>query len=430
MTDVSTAPRRTRRARVFDRAPALLRENRDFRRFWSGQSVSLFGDQITLLAVPLVGVLVLHASPAEMGYLTAAGLVPYLVFALHAGAWVDRRGRRRQTMLATDLGRAALLATIPIAYGFDALTLGQLYVVAFLTGTLSVLFYVAYSSLVVALVPRDQYIGANSLLHGSRAFSFVAGPSVGGLLVQVLSAPVALAADACSFLASALFLSRMSPAEPPPAEAEAGHVAAGARYIFRSPTVRASLGASATINFFNFAFFALFILYGTRYLHVRAGLLGLVLGAGAVGGLIGAMITARLARRIGVGPAFLLGAILFPVPLVLVPLAGGPKPLVLVMLFLAEFGSGLGVMILDISIGSIFAALIPDQIRARVSGAYMLVNYGVRPLGALFGGLLGSTIGVRSTLWIATVGAIAGFLWLLPSPIPRLKELPDEPDSI
>ena len=159
--------------------PALLRENLAFRRFFVGQSVSLVGDQISFIALPLVGVIVLHATAVQMGYLTAAGLAPNLLFSLHAGAWVDRRGRRRQTMLAADIGRAALLATIPIAYGLDILTLTQLYIVGFLVGALSVFFAVSYSSLFVSLVPREQYVEASSLLNGSRAMSFVAGPSLG-----------------------------------------------------------------------------------------------------------------------------------------------------------------------------------------------------------------------------------------------------------
>ena len=410
------------------RAPRLLRENRNFRRYWLGQSVSLFGDQITTLALPLAGVLVLHAGPAQMGYLTAAHLAPFLIFSLHAGAWVDRRGRRRQMMVATDLVQALLLASIPAAYALGQLTLAQLYLVSFGTGTLATLFFVSQSSLFVALTPREDYLDANSLLYGSRAFSFVGGPSVAGALVQALSAPYALLADGVSFLWSAWFLGSIDPVEAPASHGEQGHVVAGARFIRRSRTMRSALGATATINFFNFAFFALFVLYATRYLHVRPGVLGLVLGAGAVGGLIGSAITSRLATRIGIGRAFLLGCVLFPVPLVLVPAAGGPHGLVLALLFLAEFGSGLGVMILDISIGAIFAAVIPDRLRSRVSGAYLVVNNGIRPLGALFGGALGSAIGVRETLWLVTVAGIVGFLWLLPSPIPRMHELPDEPE--
>jgi MFS family permease len=405
--------------------PQLLRGNLVFRRFWLGQTISLFGDQITLLAVPLTAVLVLHANAAQMGYLIAAELAPNLFFALHAGAWVDRRGGRRVMMIACDLGRGALIVTIPLAYAFDALRIQQLYVVAFLVGSLTVLFSVSYSSLFVSIVPRESYVEANSFLAGSRAFSFVAGPSVGGILVQALKAPFALLVDALSYLVSAVYLRSISPEEPPTEEAESGHVVAGVRFVWRNSSMRASLLATATINLFNFIFWALFILYVVRSLHVRPGTLGLVLGAGAVGGVIGSLITTRLGRRIGIGPTYLLGCILFPVPLVLVPLAGGPQPLVLAMLFLAEFGSGLGVMILDISAGSIFAALVPHRLRSRVSGAYMVVNNGVRPVGSLIGGLLGSTIGLRPTLWIAVIGAIAGFLWLLPSPIPKMRELPE-----
>jgi MFS family permease len=404
--------------------PAILRE-RDFRRFWLGESVSLIGDQITLIALPLVGVLALHADAAQMGYLGAAALIPNLLFSLHAGAWLDRRGRRRQAMIATALARAALLATIPVAYWLGLLTMAQLYVVSFLVGTLSVLFFVAYSTLFVSLVPRDRYLEANSLLNGSRAFSFVAGPSIGGLLVQIFSAPGALIADAVSFLVSAFSLGSIHPTEPPTEEAQRGHVKAGIAYIRRSPIIRASLLATATINFFNFVFWALFFLYATKTLDVRPGLLGLVLGAASVGGVLGSIVTGRISRRIGVGPAFALGSILFPAPLVLVPLAGGSDWTIVACLFAAEFLSGFGVMVLDITAGSIKAALVPDRLRARVAGAYMVVNYGVRPIGALVGGALGTWIGLRPTLWIASLGAIAGVLWLLPSPVPRLRELPE-----
>jgi MFS family permease len=403
--------------------PAILR-GRDFRRFWLGESISLIGDQITLIALPLVGVLALHADAAQMGYLGAAALIPNLLFSLHAGAWLDRRGRRRQAMIVTALARAALLATIPIAYWLGALTMAQLYVVSFVVGALSVFFFVAYSTLFVSLVPRDRYLEASSLLHGSRAFSFVAGPSIGGVLVQIFSAPGALIADAVSFLASAFSLGSIHPTEPPTEEAQRGHVKAGIAYIRRSPIIRASLLATATINFFNFVFWALFFLYATKTLGVGAGLLGLVLGAASVGGVLGSIVTGRISRRIGVGPAFIAGSVLFPAPLVLVPLAGGAEWTILALLFAAEFLSGFGVMVLDITANSIKAALVPDRLRARVSGAYMVVNYGVRPIGALVGGALGTWIGLRPTLWVASLGAIAGVLWLLPSPVLRLRDLP------
>jgi MFS family permease len=364
-----------------------------------------------------------------MGYLVAAELAPNLLFPLHAGAWADRHPRKRATMIATDLGRAVLLASLPLAYAFDALTFPHMLVVAFAMGTLAVLFQVSYSSLFVALIPRERYVEASSIMNGTRALSFVAGPSIGGVLVQVLTAPVTLVTDACSYVVSALFLRRVEVAEPETETAEKGHVVAGVRFVFASPIIRAALGATATINFFNFVFFALFILYVTRSLDVEPGVLGLVLGAGAAGGVVGALVTKRVADRIGIGPAFALGCVIFPAPLLLVPAAEGPTWVILACLFLAEFGSGLGVMMLDISASTILAAIIPAHLRSRVAGAYMVVNYGVRPLGALMGGALGTALGLRPTLWLATGGALLGLLWVVPSPILGLRTLP-EPEEV
>ncbi|NUS15738.1 MAG: MFS transporter, partial [Streptomyces sp.] len=164
-------------------------------------------------------------------------------------------------------------------------------------------------------------------------------------------------------------------------------------------------------------------------LGLNPGTLGLVVGAGALGSLLGSVVSGRIVRAVGIGPAFTLGAVAFPAPLVLVPLAGGPTPLVLTAFFAAEFGAGLGVMLLDISAGSLQAAVIPDALRSRVTGAFRTVNYGVRPLGALAGGFLGSALGLRPALWLVTVAAVLGVLWLLPSPIPRLRRLPGPAQS-
>ncbi len=410
------------------RVPPLLRENREFRRLFGADSISLIGDQVTLIALPLTAVLVLDADAAEMGLLTAAGLLPYLFFSLHAGAWVDRSGGRRRKMIVSDLGRALVVATVPLAYALDVLTIEQLLVTEFLVGSMAVVFRVAHPTLFISVVPRESYVEGQSLVNGTRAFSYVAGPTAGGLLVQALTAPIALVLDAFSYVASALFLRSIAPEEPPTEQATRGHVMSGLRFIQRSPVVRSSLLATATVNFFNFVFWALFVLYVTRELGVPPGTLGLVLGAGAVGGLVGSVVTGRISRRIGIGPAFVVGCVVFPLPLLLVPLAQGPRWLILGLLFVAEFGSGLGVMMLDISAGAIFAAIIPDRMRSRVSGAYSAVNYGVRPLGSLVGGALGSTIGLRPTLWIGAVGALAGVLWLLPSPIPRMRDLPEPED--
>jgi MFS family permease len=397
--------------------PALLRD-RVFRRYWSASTVSMFGDQIAGIALPLAAVIALHVGAAQMGYLTALEWLPSLLFGLPAGAWVDRRGRRRATMIAADLGRAALFASIPACYALHVLTLAQLYAVTFGAGALSILFNVSDGTLFVSIVAPERYVDGQSLIYGSRALSFVGGPSVGGALVQALSAPFAVAADALSFLGSAFFLSRIRPAEPP-ADPARGSITTGVRFIAGSGIVRASLIAVATINFFNLMFFALSLLYAVRVLHIRPGVLGLLLGIAAVGGLLGAAVTKPMAARIGAGWAYTVGCLLFTTPLVLWPLARGDAALG--MLFAAEFVTGFGVMVLDISIGAIFAAVIPDTLRSRVTGAFQAVNYGTRPLGALLGGLLGTVIGLRPALWVAAIGGVAGALLLFGSPLPGYR---------
>jgi MFS family permease len=409
--------------------PEVLRHNRPFRWFLAGQATSAVGDEVTRLAQPLTAVLALHANAVQMGTLVAVGLIPNLLFSLHAGKWIDEAKSRRAIMIGADVGRAALLGSIPIAFVLGHLTLVQLYVVAFLAGTLSIFFSVAYVSLFVTMVSRDDYVPANSLLNGSRAFSFIAGPSIGGFLVQAFTAPMAVLIDAISFIVSASTLIRARVVERAPEPSDGG-IAMGIRFILKSSIVRSLLGATVTINLFNFIFFALFILYATKTLGVSPQVLGLVLGAGAVGGLIGSVITGRVVRLIGIGRTFILGTVLMPAPLVLVPLAHGPAELVAAFLFLAEFGSGLGVMLLDISFGTIFASAVPEGILARVSGAYRLANYGIRPVGALLGGFLGSILGLQATLWLASLGGLLGVAWLIFSPLVRMREVPESPPRL
>jgi MFS family permease len=248
---------------------------------------------------------------------------------------------------------------------------------------------------------------------------------LGGVLVQLLRGPYALAIDALSFVWSAACLGKVDAPALPPSTEDTG-VLAGARWIRGNAIIRSELLGVATLNFFNFVFFALFLLYATRSLHISPAALGIVLGSASIGTVLGSFVTARIARRLGVGPTFLIGCFLFPAPLVLVPAAGGPHVLVLAMLFTSEFVSGFGLMLLDILAGVIMSGVIPPSLRSRVSGAFQLVNYGVRPLGTAVAGVLGSTIGLRPTLWIATVGGVAGLLWLLPSPLRTLRDVPDE----
>ena len=407
------------------RLPPVLRENTNFRRYFYGQSISLLGDQISAIALPLTAVLALHAGPGEMGALTTVYLVPNLLFSLHFGAWIDRRGNRRQVLIVADVARGLLTATIPVAYAFGDLSWTQLYVVAFLLGTFSLLFYVAFGSFFQTILPREDYVSASALINGTRGASFLVGNSLGGTLVQLLRGPYALAVDAASFFWSATFLGRIDAEEPPGSPPDAAGIWTGIRWIRGNAIIRAELLGVATLNLFNFMFFALFLLYATRSLHVRPWTLGVVLGVAAVGTLVTSYFTGTISRRFGVGPAFLFGCFLFPAPLILVPAAGGPYWLVLAFLFVAELLSGVGLMLLDILAGAMMAGVIPNAVRGRVSGGFQLVNYGVRPVGTALGGALGATIGVHTTLWIATVGALSGMFFLLPSPIRKLHDVPE-----
>jgi MFS family permease len=394
------------------RIPDLVRQ-RNFRLFFEGQSVSLLGDQVSVLAIPLTAVLVLHAGAEQLGLLTAMSLLPSLLFSLAAGAAIDRRGRRRRTMLAADWLRGAAMLSLPVAYALGHLTLVHLYAVAFVVGTLDVLFFVSYNAMIVALVKPHEYVGANALLNGSRSLAGVLGLTLGGALVGILTAPGALLLDAVSFLYSGVQIARTDPKEPPADPTQSHGISHGARWIASNPLVRAMLASTATVNLFTFIGNAILILYASRTLHLRPTLIGLAFGAGAVGGLFGALTARRLEHKVGLGPAFVVGSFLFPLPWLLFPLAHGSEPVVVATLVTAELTLSLGVIWLDVTAGAIFAQEIPDHLRSRVAGAYRTVNYGVRPVGALLGGFLGASIGLRDTLWVAAIGASCAGLPLL-----------------
>ena len=416
--------------RVRGLVPPLLHET-EFRRFWLGQTISVFGDQVTLLALPIIAVLVLHADAAQMGLLTAIELLPHLLFSLPAGVWLDRVQNRRRLMIVCDVARAAAIATIPLAFALASPPLELLFVIAFVVGSLSVVFDISWNTLFVSLAKREQFVDASALLNGSRSLASVAGPAISGLLIQLLTAPMALLADALSYLGSVFFLRRITVPEPP-IEHEPGTIrqqlVSGLEFIFGDPIMRTTVLSAATLNLFNFCFQALFILYATSplYLRVEPGPLGLALGAGAVGGVIGAITASRIGRVLGTGRAYLVGLIVFPASVFLIPLAGGLPPLViLAFLFLSEFGQGVGVMILDINAGAMMQARTPDRIRGRAMGAFRFINMGIRPIGAAIGGLLGGLFGVRETLFVVIALQLAGVLWLYGSPVLKLRGMPE-----
>ncbi|MFG1916955.1 MFS transporter [Micromonospora sp. NPDC048898] len=408
-------------------SPALFRDRR-FRTFWFGQTISDFGDRISELALPLIAVTLLAATPVQVSVLTALIWLPNLL-GLFLGAWVDQRTHKRRLLVIADLLRGAVLLSLPLAYLFGAVTLGQLYLVALLTGFGAVLFAMARQAFFVALVPRSAYVDANSKLSMSRSLSFIAGPAVGGGLVQALSAPVAIVVDAVSFLGSALLLSRIPVTEvpPPPRRTSTlGLVREGLVLVLRHPVLRAALGCTSTVNFFTFISGALLVLYASRELDLSAGAIGVALGFGAVGGFAGAALAPRISRAIGLGRTAMIGTVLFPAPLALTALVSGPTWTKVAMLAAIELVSSVGVMLMDVNLNALLTAVTPDDARGRRAGAYSAVNYGVRPLGALVGGALGTTIGLRPTLVVAGLGGVLAVLWLLASPVRHIRTLDDQ----
>jgi MFS family permease len=409
----------------------LLRRHPAFRNLWLGQTVSVFGDQITMIALPLVAIVTLDSGAVAVGVLSAAGWLPHLVLSLGVGEWIDRRASKRRTLVWADVLRALVLATIPLAYAFGALTFAQLLAVALAVGSLTVVFDTAYATFLPLVVPREDVIEAQGRLSVSRSGSYIGGPALGGALVQLLSAPAALAADALSFVGSALFVSRARVDEPEPAPREGSlrsRLAVGLRFVFGHPLLRAGVLCTATINLFNLAFNAIVVLYMSTELGLGPGLIGVVFSAGAVGALAGALVAPVAGRRLGIGPSVVAGAVLFPAPLVAFALAGGPEWLVVGTLIASEALAGIGVMLYDVNLNSLNLLATPWRLRGRQSGAARLVNYGVRPIGALAGGLLAEAIGLRGALLVGALGALGGVLFLLSSPMPRTRQV-DEPED-
>jgi MFS family permease len=400
-----------------------LWRNRDFMRLWAGQTVSVFGSQVTELALPLTAVLTLNATALQMGLLSAAGMAPWIAFALLVGVWVDRRLRRRWILVTADLGRAVILLSVPVAAAFDVLSLGQLFAVAFAAGCLTLAFNVAWGSYLNVLVPREQLIDGNSKLMGSYATAQIAGPSIAGVLVQAITAPFAILVDAASFLVSAFALRSIRSPEPE-RRLERGRslrhdLGSGLRYVRDDPLQRAIAGSAATLNFFGAAILAVIVLYAVRELHLSSGLIGLAFAAGAVGALLGTQLAPRLSRRFGAGRTILLATIGFPPALAIVPLAspGQPAWLAVTILAVAEAVGGVAVMLFDVNTAALRQALTPEHLYGRTAGAMSFLTQSAKPLGSLFGGVVATAVGLHPTLWICAAGGLLVIPWTVFSPV-------------
>ena len=405
----------------------------DFLKLWSAETVSQFGTQISNLAIPLVAILVLEASTFAVAALATVLFLPFILFTLPAGVWVDRLPRR-PILVIGDLGRAVLLATIPIAYFADALTLEQLYVVAFLVGVCTVFFDVAYQSYLPALVEREQLIDGNSKFEVSRSAAQISGPGFGGLLVELLTAPYAVLVDALSFLASGLFILAIrkpeshQPVKEPDAEKTSlwSELKEGLRFVLGNRNLRAQAGCTATLNFFfSLGLNAIGLVYIVRVLDLSPAVIGVVFSIGSIGAMAAAFTARRISARLGVGRTMLGAALLSGPALLLVPLApaDSPLPFLVAAIILVSFGG----VVYNVMAVSYRQALCPPRLQGRMNSVMRFIVWGTIPLGNLAGGALGTWVGLRETLVIGSIGSGLGFLWILFSPMRTVREIPTEP---
>jgi MFS family permease len=401
----------------------------DFLKLWSAETISQFGSQVGQLALPLVAIITLDSSPFEVAVLGTVIFLPFMLFAIPAGVWVDRLPRK-PILVAGDLGRFLLLGTVPLAYGLDALTIWQLYAVAFTYGICTVFFDVAYQSYLPSLVTREQLIDGNSKLEISRSASQLGGPGLGGITVQILTAPYAVLADAISFLASGLFLVRIRTVEEIP-EREGGaarpsmlrEARDGLGYVLRHRYLRAIAGTTGISNFASSIGFAVFLVYAVRTLDLSAAVIGILFSLGAIGSMIGALTARRVSARLGVGPTIIASAFVFGPTMVLFPAAPASFPYPFLVGGMILFGvAGVTYNITQLSYRQ---AVTPERMLGRMNSVMRFIVWGVMPLGSLLGGALATEIGLRQTMWVAAAISSTCFLPVLLSPVRGLREMPE-----
>jgi MFS family permease len=414
------------------RRPGGLWRHRDFRNLWAAETISVFGTQISQLALPLVAVITLEASAFQVALLGVIEFAPFILISLPAGVWVDRM-RRKPILVTADVGRALLLASIPVAYWLDLLTIWQLYVVGFVVGILTVFFDVSYQSYLPSLVKRDQLVEGNSKLEISRSAAQLSGPGLAGLLVEAFKAPGAVLIDAVSFFASAVYLFRIKAEEraPTKAERQAGpgmkeEVKEGLRWVFGNRYLRWIAASTATFNFFGNIIFAVYLVFAVRVLELRPGVIGIVFAVSNIGYLVGALLANRLSRRFGVGPTIIMGAA-GSVSLLL--LAAAPTSNPIPFLIAAQAISGMGIPIYNITQVSFRQAITPERLQGRMNSVMRFIVWGVMPLGALLGGALATWFGLRTAIWVGAIGMSLAVLPVLLSPVRTLRAMPEPADE-
>ncbi len=410
-------PTRTRRGGLW--------HHLDFRRLWIGETVSQLGSMISGLALPLVAILVLHATIFQVGLLTALESAAFLIIGLPAGAWVDRM-RFRSVLVVNDVLRAVALGSVPLAQLIGVLTIWQLYAVAIVVGVCTVFFDVAYQSYLPQLVDRDLLVEGNSKLQASESVSQIAGPSLGGLLIQALTAPYAVLLDAVSFLWSSVWVLSISARPPRPPRKPDRHlrreIGEGLRFVLGSPLLRAIAMCTGSSNLFSAMGYAVFYVLLARDLGLSAGWIGAIGSTSAIGGLIGSLVARRFAERVGQGPAIWLSILIIAPTGFVAPFVH--RDFSLGLLALAQVVTWMGVVVYNITQVSFRQGLCPPELLGRMNATMRFLVWGTMPIGGLLGGVLGTAIGVRPTLLVVAIGSSLTFLPVFLSPLRRMRELP------
>ena len=412
------------------RRPTGLWAHRDFLKLWGAQTVSTVGTQVTLIALPLTAILVLDASTFEVAALTAMDTLPFLIFALPAGIWIDRM-RRRPLMVAAEIGRAAALLSIPVAYLMDALTLAQLFAAGFLVGALAVVFDLAYLSFLPGLVGRARVAGGNARMEATRAGAQAAGPGLGGALVGFFGAPIAILADAVSYVCSAVLIGSIRHGEPAPAAERRPALAElreGIGYVFRQPYLRALTLTIGGSNLFTFMVIALFMVYAVRRLGLSPELIGLVFTIASLSGFAGAVVSSRVVRLLGLGRTIAFTAMLASISWLTVPLAPASNPLPLVIAG-AALGPFFGTMF-NLNQLSLRQAITPERLMGRMNAVVRFMYWGTMPVGSFAGGALATLIGIRPTLFVGIAGGTLAFVPLAVTSLARLRTIPTEAEEL
>lgn len=404
----------------------------DFLKLWAGQSTSLIGSQVTVVALPLVAIILLDATELEIGVLGAFLRLPMVLFPF-VGVWVDRV-RRRQVMLWSDVIRAVILASIPALYWADVLTMEWLYLAVLVLGLFFVLFEIAYRSYLPSLVSTRHLGEGNSKLQLSDSVSKAVGPGLAGILLGWWSAATIIVADVVSYVISAVALLFIRKPEPrPTTDDDRGHVLAaimaGLRWVMAQPLIRPLALASAVYSFFEIGVLqALYVIFVLEEVDIPATWIGFILATGGAGAIVGAFFSARLMRGVGPGPTMLGCMIVGNTSLLLVPLAGGSRGLAATMLVVSQISVNLTTQIFLVNHLTLLQTITPSAIQGRVVATIWSLGLVPAPLGALLGGVLGSAVGLRPTLLVAAmIGGMVPILLILFSPIPRLRTMPEGP---